>query len=57
MRKNNVALVVKQLRFHMRDMIPYKFYLKSLNRLQDENILTLVPKGVSVLYTFRVRFV
>ena len=49
MRKNNVALVVKQLRFHMRNMIPYKSYLKILNRLQDKNILTLVSKGVNLI--------
>lgn len=29
--------------FHM---IPYKSYLKILNRLQDENILMFVSKGV-----------
>ena len=35
-----------QKNFHM---IPYKSYLKILNRLQDENILTLVSKGVYLI--------
>ena len=30
-------------------MIPYKSYLKILNRLQDEKILTLVSKGVYLI--------
>ena len=30
-------------------MIPYKSYLKILNRLQDENILTLVSKGIYLI--------